>query len=98
MFISYLIQPLRVCVCVLRQSVGWRCKESACSAGDPSFIPGSERSAGEGKVYPLQYSSLENSMDYMDVSLSELWELVMDREAWHAAIHGAAKSRTRLSD
>ena len=34
----------------------------------------------------------------MDVSLSELRELVMDREAWHAAIHGAEKSRTRLSD
>ena len=36
--------------------------------------------------------------DSMDVSLSELWELVMDRKAWRAAIHGVTKSRTRLSD
>ena len=58
-------------------------KPSACNAGDPGSIPGSERSPGEGNSNPLQYSCLEN---------------FMDRGAWRVTIHGVAKIWTLLSN
>ena len=72
-------------------------KESTCNVGNLGFIPGLERSPGEGKGYPLQYSGLKNSMECISMGLQTAGhdqmtfishrEIVEDREAWHAAVH-----------
>ena len=69
----------------------WVGKESACNARDPGLIPGSGRSPGEGNGYPLQYSGLENSMDWIVHGVTNSWTRLSDTFTFTGKIPHAAE-------
>ena len=66
------------CLSILGLPLWLSCKESACNAGDLGSIPGLQRSPGEGKGYSIQYSGMENSMDYTVHGVTKSWTQLND--------------------
>ena len=81
-----------LCLSFPDSSVG---KESACKAGDPSSIPGLERSTGEEIGYQLQYSSLENSMDCIVHGVAKSWTQLSDIHFQFSTVWATTKARSK---
>ena len=85
-FLIYFVYPFKPeCVHIMMGFPGDSAgKEPTCNAGDLGLIPGLGRSPGEGNSYPLQYSGLENSMDYIVHGVAKNWTQLSD---FHSLIH-----------